>query len=379
MPKDRRAKSLAFDRSRASPYPCSSSSKDAKQCKTEVSTGSLEDASEWEDTRCPICLEHPHNAVLLHCSSYENGCRPYMCDTSYRHSNCLDQYLKSSASAPTAEIGQETHSSMNSSTDTEETSLAGQVRHDTILPGQSRRDARLLQQKLMCPLCRGQIHGYVVVEAARQFMNSKVRSCSCEDCDFSGSYSELRKHARSEHPSIRPTEVDPVREHDWRRLENTSSLRDLVSAVRTAMVEVNGEDVSRYSPYDTFLSSLLHIYLFYEMHGLNVNSEQVEQVPVNRSSWRPLRFRSRETIPTPRYRLINDFRIGRTHDNRHDSESNYSRWNNHLGTQRVHYGRSNVESNHASRHNDNSQQQRIRDHRGLRWRGPQWSGSNNRR
>ena len=30
-------------------------------------------------------------------------------------------------------------------------------------------------------------------------MNSKARSCSIEICDFIGTYSELRKHSRSEH------------------------------------------------------------------------------------------------------------------------------------------------------------------------------------
>ena len=49
----------------------------------------------FEDTRCPVCMEHPHNAILLICSSHDKGCRPFMCDTSYRHSNCFDQFRKS--------------------------------------------------------------------------------------------------------------------------------------------------------------------------------------------------------------------------------------------------------------------------------------------
>ena len=40
-------------------------------------------------------------------------------------------------------------------------------------------------------------------------MNSKLRSCSLESCDFIGNYSELRKHARSDHPYIQPSKVDP--------------------------------------------------------------------------------------------------------------------------------------------------------------------------
>ena len=39
-------------------------------------------------------MEAPHNAVLIICECHEKGCRPFMCDTSHRHSNCLDQYRK---------------------------------------------------------------------------------------------------------------------------------------------------------------------------------------------------------------------------------------------------------------------------------------------
>uniref|UniRef100_A0A8R7P385 Uncharacterized protein n=1 Tax=Triticum urartu TaxID=4572 RepID=A0A8R7P385_TRIUA len=47
---------------------------------------------EWDRISCPICMEQPHNAVLLICSSYKNGCRSYICNTSHRHSNCLDRF-----------------------------------------------------------------------------------------------------------------------------------------------------------------------------------------------------------------------------------------------------------------------------------------------
>ncbi|XP_010264060.1 PREDICTED: uncharacterized protein LOC104602164 [Nelumbo nucifera] len=49
---------------------------------------------EWDEASCPICMDHPHNAVLLLCSSHDKGCRCYICDTSYRHSNCLDRFKK---------------------------------------------------------------------------------------------------------------------------------------------------------------------------------------------------------------------------------------------------------------------------------------------
>jgi len=39
-------------------------------------------------------MDVPHISVLLLCSSHDKGCRPYMCTTSYNHSNCLDQFSK---------------------------------------------------------------------------------------------------------------------------------------------------------------------------------------------------------------------------------------------------------------------------------------------
>uniref|UniRef100_A0A7N0TW75 Uncharacterized protein n=1 Tax=Kalanchoe fedtschenkoi TaxID=63787 RepID=A0A7N0TW75_KALFE len=59
----------------------------AKKCPTAL-------AKDWEGATCSVCMECPHNAVLLLCSSHDKGCRPYMCGTSLRFSNCLDQYKK---------------------------------------------------------------------------------------------------------------------------------------------------------------------------------------------------------------------------------------------------------------------------------------------
>ncbi|KAL2472311.1 Protein of unknown function (DUF1644) [Abeliophyllum distichum] len=50
----------------------------------------------WDDVICPICLDFPHNGVLLQCSSYEKGCRPFVCDTDHLHSNCLDHFKQAS-------------------------------------------------------------------------------------------------------------------------------------------------------------------------------------------------------------------------------------------------------------------------------------------
>lgn len=50
------------------------------------------DKSWMEDITCPICLDYPHNAVLLRCTSYEKGCRPFVCDTDQTRSNCLERF-----------------------------------------------------------------------------------------------------------------------------------------------------------------------------------------------------------------------------------------------------------------------------------------------
>ncbi|EFJ16225.1 hypothetical protein SELMODRAFT_57817, partial [Selaginella moellendorffii] len=152
---------------------------------------------EWEDATCPICMEIPHNAVLLLCSSHDNGCRPYMCDTSYRHSNCLDQYKKLS--------GRGGGHGMGESLD------------------------------LMCPLCRGKVVGWKVVEPARRHLNCKSRNCAQESCGFTGSYDELRKHARCVHPFARPSDVDPARQRDWRHLERERDIGDVLSTIQSAM------------------------------------------------------------------------------------------------------------------------------------------------
>ncbi|XP_073114902.1 uncharacterized protein [Elaeis guineensis] len=214
MPKERRTRSASFERrSRGSPFPCSSSSdhkhsssSSSVSCRpSESGVPAAKDIKEWEEVRCPVCMEYPHNAVLLLCSSREKGCRPFMCDTSYRHSNCLDQYRKAfSESQP------------------------------------SHQDAAGQQPtKLLCPLCRGLVTGWTVVEPARHYLNAKIRSCSMESCGFSGVYGELRKHARKEHPSVRPSEVDPERQRDWRRLEQQRDLGDLFSMFRSP---ISGEE-----------------------------------------------------------------------------------------------------------------------------------------
>ncbi|XP_027330138.1 uncharacterized protein LOC113846269 [Abrus precatorius] len=246
MPKERRDRSLSQDSSRASPYPSSSSRSGRSAPKTLLE--SEENVKEWEDARCPVCMEHPHNAVLLICSSHEKGCRPYMCNTSHRHSNCLDQFRKSFAETETPSIIPQVESQISN---TNPSQVRG-AEADTVDVQEERSEGSVTMQplscendtksNLVCPLCRGQIKEWKVVEAARHFMNEKSRSCSCETCNFSGTYTDLRKHARIEHPLERPSAVDPERQRNWRRLERQRDLGDLLSTLQTSFGENRVDD-----------------------------------------------------------------------------------------------------------------------------------------
>lgn len=80
------------------------------------------------------------------------------------------------------------------------------------------------------------------MEPARLFMNAKVRCCAQESCAFSGTYTELRKHARLEHPLARPSEADPERQREWRRMERQRDLADVLSTFQSALGEDRGEE-----------------------------------------------------------------------------------------------------------------------------------------
>ncbi|KAK4845739.1 hypothetical protein QYF36_008573 [Acer negundo] len=89
--------------------------------------------------------------------------------------------------------------------------------------------------ELACPLCRGQVKGWTVVEPAREYLNAKQRSCMQDDCSFVGTYKELRKHMKVDHPTARPREVDPSVEQKWRRLEREREHDDVISTIRSTM------------------------------------------------------------------------------------------------------------------------------------------------
>ncbi|PWZ29574.1 hypothetical protein Zm00014a_028034 [Zea mays] len=171
---------------------------------------------DWEDANCSVCMEYPHNAVLILCSSHDKGCRPYMCGTSYRHSNCLDQFKKAYTKGalleevPANSVG----------TDLDSAPL----------------DAEKIESiDLACPLCRGKVKGWTVVEPARSYLNGKKRTCMQDGCSFVGTYKELRKHVKLEHPLAKPREVDPVLEQKWRLLEIERERQDALSTITATM------------------------------------------------------------------------------------------------------------------------------------------------
>ena len=104
---------------------------------------------DWEDAMCPICMHPPHKVVLLLCFSYEDNCRPYICNTSYRHSNFLDQFMKNGA----------------------------------------RVELNIHERKnLACPLCRGKFKCFTVVQGSQINLDSKTRSCAQESYPLSKNY-----------------------------------------------------------------------------------------------------------------------------------------------------------------------------------------------
>ncbi|KAK4405060.1 hypothetical protein Sango_0512500 [Sesamum angolense] len=82
---------------------------------------------------------------------------------------------------------------------------------------------------------KGQVKGWTVVDSAREHLNAKKRSCMQDNCSYIGTYKELRKHVRAEHPSAKPREVDPTLEQKWRRLEREREREDVMGTIRSSM------------------------------------------------------------------------------------------------------------------------------------------------
>ncbi|XP_065880999.1 uncharacterized protein [Euphorbia lathyris] len=207
-------------RHRATPYPSPScASKSTKQCHSKKKRAKTSEKSDWEGVSCSVCLEFPHNAVLLLCSSYNKGCRPYMCATSRRFSNCLAQYKKAYTKAATNEETQQLNSSEGNSSIPVD---AGE--------GNEKTEA----VELLCPLCRGQVKGCTVVELARKHFNAKKRTCMQDNCSFTGTYKQLKKHVKANHPLARPRAVDPVLEEKWKKLECERERSDVISTIMSS-------------------------------------------------------------------------------------------------------------------------------------------------
>lgn len=198
---------------RATPCLLSCARKNLKAGDVKKSSSKASEKQDWDDSTCSVCMEVPHNAILLLCSSYDKGCRPYMCATSNRYSNCFEQYKK----AYTKE------------TSVQNLPLEANNSNFDLSTGESKDNAEVPQ--LLCPLCRRQVKGWTVVEAARKSLNAKKRSCMQDDCSFVGNYKELRKHVRCKHPFARPREVDPIREEKWKRFECERERNDVISTI----------------------------------------------------------------------------------------------------------------------------------------------------
>ncbi|KAF8077155.1 hypothetical protein N665_1059s0003 [Sinapis alba] len=149
----------------------------------------------WEGITCPVCLEIHHHSVVLLCSSYYKGCRPYMCATGNRFSNCLEQYKKNAY---------------------------------------AKEEKSSKPAELLCPLCRGQVKGWTVVKDARKYLNSKKRTCMNDNYLFSGSYRQLKKHVKEVHQRAKPRAIDHVMEEKWKKLEVERERSDVISTLMSS-------------------------------------------------------------------------------------------------------------------------------------------------
>ncbi|KAJ6730428.1 hypothetical protein OIU85_021242 [Salix viminalis] len=171
---------------RVTPYALSPCSRKAgKSCHLKKKHPKASEKKDWESATCSICLEHPHNAVLLLCFSYKKGCRPYMCATSRRFSNCLEQYKKAYTKiTPTEGVQQE-----NNSMDHSRLTLHVEPAYE-----------RVEVPELLCPLCR----------------------------------SQLRKHVKEKHPMAQPRAVDPILKEKWKKLECERERNDVISTIMSS-------------------------------------------------------------------------------------------------------------------------------------------------
>lgn len=218
--------------------------------------------TEWDRISCPICMEQPHNAVLLICSSYKNGCRCYICNTSHRHSNCLDRFREMNGDSKVCDSHSTSSVLSNSNNRTVQPRshysmisrqlLSRSLRryidnannqesaNSTLSLGESSsiiteecHDAMQISADLKCPLCRGSVSGWIPAGEVRKFLDEKLRICSHDSCNFLGTYEQLREHARTAHLLAKPAHVDISRKRSWDRLEREQEFGDVISAIRS--------------------------------------------------------------------------------------------------------------------------------------------------
>lgn len=212
-----RARNLPARRGRSSSSDARSSCWKTKEADEQSDLPLACEKREWKGATCPVCLEHPHDAVLLLCTSHHKGCRPYMCGTNYHHSNCLEHFKEAYAKEKLA-LGDSAESALNL----------------PFSPNTEPANKHPSTMELACPLCRGDVKGWTVVEPARQYLNRKKRACVHDACSFVGSYRELCKHVNSKHPSAKPREVDPALASEWKKFECERERQDAISTIRAS-------------------------------------------------------------------------------------------------------------------------------------------------
>nr|GEY31692.1 hypothetical protein [Tanacetum cinerariifolium] len=112
-------------------------------------------------------------------------------------------------------------------------------------PGLTTENVVKAKSKLSCPLCREEVSGMVVVDAAHSFMNTK------------------------------PSEVDPERQRDWRRMERQRDFGDLLSTHRSAFGEDRAEDIRRVLSTEgggVGLTLFFHVLVYTSRHSLRRSS-----------------------------------------------------------------------------------------------------------
>lgn len=202
------------------------------------------DQSWVEDVACPICLDSPHNAVLLRCASYEKGCRPFICDTDQTRSNCLERFRGAHGLPLPVPVPVPVPANARASSRT----VAPLNSIHTITISSSNAN----NNRPACPLCRGDVMGWFVIGEARSHLNQKRRCCEESRCSYVGSFHELQRHTQQKHPDSRPSAIDPARRADWENLQRSSDVVDVLSTIHAQVPNgvVLGDYVIEYGDGD---------------------------------------------------------------------------------------------------------------------------------